>query len=557
MAQTTYWDPGNLLQITDDDGRSGEIQCVGRAKRAFNSRCPWTIENNDRIEVLSALARMAARRPADTTHEELRRLACSCLCQRYHSNQREDVARKWAGVVRRAADQYDRLVNEARSSSSLQQHQQGQQQQQQQQWDRLPTPESEDAIAIKLELAGVQAQLRQTDAERLRLEHALAAARRQGAEHIGSLSAELRAAQEKVEFVEKGYVQLRNMLSMTQKEHESLGQHAADAERELETVRGRLRTIESEKRDSEYRVAQSVSTLERNVRNLSITNMSLKEQLAIADIKSVGSQREANKLSEDNDSLRAERNKLRSDYDTIVEKLGSMESEAKDTREKAQRLVEENDKLNEIKNTTLGTLKSLGAELNATRDEARHHREESEKLRLERDSTIEKLKVSEFEAQEARERSQLLAEAKDKLHDTHNATLDKLRKTETAADDARDNTQRCMAEIEKLRLEYDLTAEKLRSAETEAETVRGEVRRLEADLKIRDGSLEKSCAELGNERDRNAQLQDTATALTQRVDSLETSIAACGLHRLGTWIGKRSKKLTSEGRSKKEARKRG
>ncbi|KAK5655096.1 hypothetical protein OQA88_5995 [Cercophora sp. LCS_1] len=104
----TYWDPGNLLQITDPDNPV-EIRCVGRAQSRFDARCRWTLDEPDRLAIRSRLGAMAASPPSKVASKDLESLAKLCLCHQYHYDQWKSVSRRWTPVVGLAAQHCNRL----------------------------------------------------------------------------------------------------------------------------------------------------------------------------------------------------------------------------------------------------------------------------------------------------------------------------------------------------------------------------------------------------------------------------------------------------------------
>lgn len=109
MASETYWDPGNLLQITESDGKS-QVQCVGRARSRYNARCRWTVANSDTTVVLGKLRELASSPPSKVTKQDLEELAVHCLCRDYHSHQWLEVAQRWEPVVAQAVKHSERTV---------------------------------------------------------------------------------------------------------------------------------------------------------------------------------------------------------------------------------------------------------------------------------------------------------------------------------------------------------------------------------------------------------------------------------------------------------------
>ena len=107
----TYWDPGNLLQITESDDGS-EIQCVGRARSRHDARCRWTLGESDATAILCKVKELAVSPPSKVTQEDLESLAKLCLCREYHYPQWFEVAQRWRPVVAKAVEHHERLSKE-------------------------------------------------------------------------------------------------------------------------------------------------------------------------------------------------------------------------------------------------------------------------------------------------------------------------------------------------------------------------------------------------------------------------------------------------------------
>ncbi|KAM0427950.1 hypothetical protein ACHAPT_007410 [Fusarium lateritium] len=107
---TSFWDPGNLLQITDGlrHGQSDTVTCLGIAK--YGNRCRWDVLEPNLSEVRPLLRQMSQLKPESITIETLRRLARLCLCPKYHSNQVEQVVRHWTGVLQAATQYHKNLL---------------------------------------------------------------------------------------------------------------------------------------------------------------------------------------------------------------------------------------------------------------------------------------------------------------------------------------------------------------------------------------------------------------------------------------------------------------
>ncbi|KAI0446816.1 hypothetical protein F4803DRAFT_502604 [Xylaria telfairii] len=109
-----YWDPGNLLQITSDlDDEHADIQCVGRAMRAYGSRCRWLIGGVEQATVHNLILDLASTMPSEVSTSKLNDLAAVCLCQYHILLQRFQTVERWTGVVKRAAKQHEYLRKRA------------------------------------------------------------------------------------------------------------------------------------------------------------------------------------------------------------------------------------------------------------------------------------------------------------------------------------------------------------------------------------------------------------------------------------------------------------
>jgi hypothetical protein len=105
----TYWDPANLLQITDSY-TSLEVQCIGRAKSRHNVRCRTTISGSDATAIMAKVRKLAAIPPTKVTQQDLESLAKLSLCRDNHFSQWYPLAQRWKPVVARAAKHHDRLA---------------------------------------------------------------------------------------------------------------------------------------------------------------------------------------------------------------------------------------------------------------------------------------------------------------------------------------------------------------------------------------------------------------------------------------------------------------
>ncbi|KXX73686.1 Reticulocyte-binding protein 2 a [Madurella mycetomatis] len=114
----TYWDPGNLLQITESDNAS-EIQCVGRARSRHGARCRWTLCGPDATAILRKVRELAVSHPSKATQRDLENLAKICLCHDYHSSQWFEVAQRWKHVVTKAVKHHERISKEHNGPATL------------------------------------------------------------------------------------------------------------------------------------------------------------------------------------------------------------------------------------------------------------------------------------------------------------------------------------------------------------------------------------------------------------------------------------------------------
>ncbi|RYO85240.1 hypothetical protein DL766_000116 [Monosporascus sp. MC13-8B] len=463
MAQT-YWDPANLLQITDDDSPGGDIQCVGRARSAFGARCRWTVDEPKRATARVLLTQLAARRPSAVTAEELPRLAQCCLCQ-HHVRQGADAASRWTRVVRRAAEQHDRLVAAARSEGE----------------QRLPTPEAEDVVAVKLEL-----------------ERELAAARARSAERVRALEADLRDARDKLLSVEKGYVQLRALLGMTQRENGDLSLRVAEAERQRDALGEQLeRAVDAGNRDAES-TQQSITGLETRVRDLEGERASLRERLVAADGNAVARQEEVDRLSKAVGGLEHDKASLQQELKAASDELEDRQTEADRLSKAVTDLQHDKSSLQEQLKAALIKSDDQQSAVDRLSEEVDSLRAENGKLRIDCDAKLD--------AQQA-------------ALDKHSNETDSLR-----------------LENGKLRADRDAALDSLKSTSLERDAARDEASRLAA-------GLEQSRTELEVGRSRNAELRERAAALGRRVSTLEAGVATCSLHGLGVWFGRQSRKL--------------
>ncbi|RYP31954.1 hypothetical protein DL767_005495 [Monosporascus sp. MG133] len=473
MAQT-YWDPANLLQITDDDSPGGDVQCVGRARSAFNSRCRWTGGEHDRATARALLTQFAARRPGTVTADELRRLAQCCLCQ-YHGRQQGDAVSRWTRVARRAAEQHDRLVAAARSEQ------------------RLPTPEAEDVISVKLEL-----------------ERALATARARSAERIGALEADLREARDKLLLVEKGYVQLRALLGMTQNENGDLSQRVAEAERQRDALKEQLEKAVDEaaaNRDAES-TQQSITKLETAVRDLEGERASLREQLVAANDNAVARQEEVDRLSKAVEGLEHDKASLQQELTAASNELGDRQTEVDRLSKAVTDLQHGKLSLQEQLEAAIVRSKDKQSAVDRLSGDVDSLQAENEKLRIDRQAAINKLDAQQTALVSLSNERDSLRLENVKLGADRDAALNNLNSTTLERNDARDDAERLAA------------------------------------------GLERSRTELEVERGRNAELRERTAALGRRVSTLEASVATCSLHGFGVWFGRQSRKLAKRSRSR-------
>ncbi|RYP03590.1 hypothetical protein DL764_005051 [Monosporascus ibericus] len=471
MAQT-YWDPANLLQITDDDDSRGDIQCVGRARSAFDARCRWTVQEHERATARSLLTQLAARKPDAVTADELRRLAQCCLCQ-YHGRQQGDAVSRWTRVARRAVEQHDRLIATARSEQ------------------RLPTPEAEDVVSVKLEL-----------------ERALATAGARSAERVGALEADLREARDRLLSTEKGYVQLRALLGMAQQENGDLSRRATEAERQRDALKEQLEKAVGEaaaNRDAES-TQQSITRLETAVRDLEDERASLHEQLVAANDNAMSRQEEVDRLSKAVEGLEHDNASLQHELKAAKNELEHRQTVADRLSKAATDL--QHDKL------------SLQEQLKAA-----FLRSEDKQNAVDRVSAD----VDSLRAEDG------------KLRIERQAVADKFDTQQTALDSLSNDIDSLRLENGKLRADRDAALNNLKSTTLERNAARDDASRLAA-------GLEESRTELEVERGRSAELHERTAALGRTVSTLEASVVACSLHGFGVWFGRQSRKLARRSR---------
>ncbi|KAL2195195.1 hypothetical protein P885DRAFT_62436 [Corynascus similis CBS 632.67] len=113
----TYWDPANLLQITDDY-TAPRIQCLARAQCDRKIRCPESLSSSETAAVMDEVQRMAANPPTKVTHKDLDKLAKLCLCRNSHSSQWRQISHDWRSVVARAAKHHERSTRACIDSGS-------------------------------------------------------------------------------------------------------------------------------------------------------------------------------------------------------------------------------------------------------------------------------------------------------------------------------------------------------------------------------------------------------------------------------------------------------
>lgn len=111
-----YWDPANLLQVAWSNGNpdDAKFQCVGRAR--YNLRCKWVISEPSLSKIPLLLREMSETKPESVTEKTLRRLASLCLCQDYHSSQKDTIARHWLTVVETAVQYNKNLIKSVGSN---------------------------------------------------------------------------------------------------------------------------------------------------------------------------------------------------------------------------------------------------------------------------------------------------------------------------------------------------------------------------------------------------------------------------------------------------------
>ncbi|RYP83841.1 hypothetical protein DL770_005311 [Monosporascus sp. CRB-9-2] len=509
MAQT-YWDPANLLQVTDDDSPRGNIQCVGRARSAFDARCRWTLNEPERATARAILTQLAARKPGTVTAEELRRLAKCCLCQ-YHGRQQGDAVNRWTRVAKRAAEQHDRLMAAARSEQ------------------RLPTPEAEDVISVKLEH-----------------ERALATVRARSTERVRALEAELREARDKLLSVEKGYVQLRALLGMTQKENGDLSLRVTEVERQRDALKEQLEKAAEEgaaNRDAAESRQQSITRLETAVRDLEGERASLREQLVGANDNAVARQEEVDRLSKAVEGLEHDKASLQQELKASTNELEDRQTEADRLSKAVTDLQHDKLSLQEQLEAALIRLEDKQSAVDRLSGDVDSLRAENGKLGVDRQAAIDKLDAQQTALDNLSNEIDSLRLENGKLGVDRQAAIDKLDVQQTALDSLLNEIDSLRLENGRLGADRDAALNDLKSTTLERNAARDDASRLAA-------GLEQSRTELEVERSRNAELRERTAALGQRVSTLEASVATCSLHGFGMWFGRQSRKLSRRSRSR-------
>ncbi|CAG9945878.1 unnamed protein product [Clonostachys rosea f. rosea IK726] len=119
MAAT--WDPANLFQISYEiDNDFTLISCVGEDETRLNRpRCRYSVPEIWYPEIRSQLAKFAAQDPKCISEQELIDLARICLCEETHQYQAELVAQRWLDVVATAAQHHDQLLRKSKEQASI------------------------------------------------------------------------------------------------------------------------------------------------------------------------------------------------------------------------------------------------------------------------------------------------------------------------------------------------------------------------------------------------------------------------------------------------------
>ncbi|KAL2694864.1 hypothetical protein Neosp_001453 [[Neocosmospora] mangrovei] len=114
---TSFWDPGNLLQITDDlRSKPGVISCLGITKHG--ARCRWDVLEPNLSQVRPLLKAMSQVKPESITIQTLQRLAMLCVCPKFHSHQAGLFVQHWTGVLKTATQHHQELLGDSNDPSS-------------------------------------------------------------------------------------------------------------------------------------------------------------------------------------------------------------------------------------------------------------------------------------------------------------------------------------------------------------------------------------------------------------------------------------------------------
>lgn len=114
---SSFWDPGNLLQITDDlRSKPGVISCLGITKHG--ARCRWDVLEPNLSQVRPLLEAMSQVKPESITIQTLQRLAMLCVCPKFHSHQTGLFVQHWTGVLKTATQHHQELLGDSDGPSS-------------------------------------------------------------------------------------------------------------------------------------------------------------------------------------------------------------------------------------------------------------------------------------------------------------------------------------------------------------------------------------------------------------------------------------------------------
>lgn len=365
MAEAlTYWDPKNLFQIANDD-QPGKVQCIGLDRRGL--RCKWEIGPAERSSVYAILQQMSRRKPGDVSATELANLAPLCLCYDFHRSQSNALTTRWTTVLGTATRHYN-----------LASQQQQQQQQQAHPLDRFArelTPESEEAISLKLDLLKARNEIDELGRANHDLKRDLENEREEvdaSAKANKSLRKDLTAAQNVSNSAhlslaameerngrlasESAHLQEQIQLHIEQKSSLEARTNAFEAEaaklsrshlvleEKILELQARLQTAEDglESRDAQLEEARRCAeTLRAESDRLSKESTERATQLQAAEDGLQTRNTQVEETQQHVETLRAESDRLKAENATATDRIARLETDSAATKSETRRLLAE------------------------------------------------------------------------------------------------------------------------------------------------------------------------------------------------------------------------